>query len=62
MEEELERFAIIDDGCDCKRESGNADACPTGDCVCETLKALITAVVDSSMSPVRARRVLMYIC
>ena len=55
VEEELEGFVIIDDGCNCKRE----DASPTSECVRETLKALLSAVDKSSISAVRARGVLL---
>eukprot|EP00985_Skeletonema_marinoi_P015499 scaffold8021_cov79-Skeletonema_marinoi.AAC.13 len=46
VEEELEGFVIIDDGCNCKQE----DAFPTCDCVRETLKMLLSAVDNSSIS------------
>ena len=59
VEEELEGFVIIDDGCNCKRE----DAFPTCDCVRETLKTLLSAVDNSSISVVRSRaRGVLLIC
>ena len=59
VEEELEGFVIIDDGCNCKRE----DAFPTCDCVRETLKTLLSAVDNNSISVVRSRaRGVLLIC
>ena len=57
VEEELEGFVIIDDVCNCERE----DAFPTSECVREKLKALLSAVDNSSISVVRGRGVLLII-